>query len=64
MLQEILNSSKEVFRFVMIFFNDSFVAPVRLKSIDVILLLTVGFMKLLNTVKIVSNKLAIFSKSI
>ena len=48
----------------MIFFNDSFVAPVRLKSIDVILLLTVGFMKLLNTVKIVSNKLAIFSKYI
>ena len=32
----------------MIFFNDSFVAPVRLKSIDVILLLRAGFMVLLN----------------
>ena len=35
----------------MIFFNDSFVAPVRLKSIDVILFFTVGFMVLLNSKK-------------
>ena len=37
----------------MIFFNDSFVAPVRLKSIDVILFFTVGFIMLLNSKKIV-----------